>query len=249
MLRAIIVDDEPKSCDTLSTMIAEFVDGVTVVAVENGVQSAIKSINQHKPDIVFLDIEMNSETGFDLLTQMPSIDFEVVFTTAFEQYALKAIKFAALDYLLKPIDIGELEESVEKVKEKRKSKDLNQGLEALMANLKSTSSSQHQIALPSSDGLLFVHVTDIIYCQADGPYTYFYLKDGSKVTVSKNLKEYEELLEDHYFFRVHKSYLINLKEMKRYVKGDGGYVIMSNDKEVDVSKRKKESFMSALATI
>lgn len=249
MLRAIIVDDEPKSCDTLSTMIAEFVDGVTVVSIENGVQPALKAIHEHKPDIVFLDIEMNSETGFDLLTQLPKIEFEVVFTTAFEQYALKAIKFAALDYLLKPIDISELEDAVAKVKEKRKNKDLNQGLEALMANLKSTSSSQHQIALPSSDGLLFVHVTDIIYCQADGPYTYFYLKAGNKVTVSKNLKEYEELLEDHFFFRVHKSYLINLKEMRRYVKGDGGYVIMSNDKEVDVSKRKKESFMSALATI
>lgn len=249
MLRAIIVDDEPKSCDTLSAMVAEFLDDVEVVSIHHNVPDGIKAINALKPDIVFLDIEMNSETGFDLLQQMPKIDFEVIFTTAFEQYALKAIKFAALDYLLKPIDISELEEAVEKAKQKRKGKELNQGLEALMSNLKSTSSSQHQIALPTSDGLLFVHVSEIIYCQADGPYTYFFMKDGSKITVSKNLKEYEELLEDHYFFRVHKSYLINLKEMKRYVKGDGGYVVMSNDREVDVSKRKKESFMSALATI
>jgi two-component system LytT family response regulator len=249
MLKAVIVDDEPKSCEALNQILNDFITDVQVVGIVHNVKDAIEAIENYKPDVVFLDIEMHTETGFDLLGQIDKIDFEVVFTTAFQQYALKAIKFCAIDYLLKPIDVNELESAVEKVKKKRSEGNMSKNFEMFLQNLRNTNSGTHQIALSTNEGLIFVHVNEIIYCEADGPYTYFFLKKGDKITVSKNLKEYEDLLSDHNFFRVHKSYLINLGEMKKYIKGDGGYVIMTNNKEVAVSKRKKDAFLAKLSMV
>lgn len=195
--------------------------------------------------MVFLDIQMQRETGFDLLTRLSSINFEVIFTTAYSEYAIKAFKFSAIDYLLKPIDIGELKASLDKV-EKKLMGSISERLHELIQNLKPPSKHGYKLALPTSDGLIFVKINDIIYCEASSNYTQIYSNDGRKHIVSRTLKEYEDLLTDHNFFRIHNSHLINLDCIKKYVRGEGGYVIMNNDISLDVSKRKKEAFLSRL---
>ena len=195
--------------------------------------------------MVFLDIQMQSETGFDLLAKVKPINFEVIFTTAHSNYAIKAFKFSAIDYLLKPIDIEDLKKAVEKV-ERKVNFNISARLEQLVQNLKPSSGQNHKLALPTLDGLIFVKIEDIIYCEASSNYTQIFTFDGKKHVVSRTLKEYEELLADHDFFRIHNSFLINLNSIKKYVRGEGGYVIMSNDVSLDVSKRKKEAFLSKL---
>jgi len=249
MLKAIIVEDEPKSRKLLEELVAGSGKNIMVVATADSVTSGYNAIIQHKPDLVFLDIEMHSETGFDLLEKFREIDFEIIFTTAYEHYALKAIKFCAIDYLLKPIDIEDLKAAIEKVEKRRTKDNINKNIEVLLNNMKSKSNEDHQIALPTQDGLIFVHVCDIIYCESDGPYTTFHFKRPEKIVTSKNLKEYEDLLEEHKFFRIHKSYLINLKEIKKYFRGEGGQVLMTNGATIEVSKRKKEAFLNSLSLI
>lgn len=248
MLKAIIIDDEAKSRDVLESLVSKFVDGVSVVATADSVTTGINAINKHEPDIVFLDIEMPRRDGFELLSAFDPVTFEVVFITAHEQYAHKAFRTSAIDYLLKPVDINLLKESLERVKEKRSKEKVNKNIQVFLNNLKAKQENQ-QIALATSDGLIFVKIDSIIYLRGDGAYTYFFLKTGKRITVSKNLKEYEELLKDYDFYRVHKSYLIHMHEMQKYVRGDGGYVVMSNGDSVDVSKRRKEGFLAALSKL
>lgn len=248
MLKAIIIDDEAKSRDVLESLISKFVEGVSVVATADSVATGINAINKHEPDLVFLDIEMPRRDGFELLSSFDPITFEVVFITAHEQYAHKAFRTSAVDYLLKPVDINLLQEAVERVKEKRSKEKVNRNIQVFLNNLKSKQENQ-QIALATSDGLIFVKIDNIVYLRGDGAYTYFFLKSGERITVSKNLKEYEDLLQDYDFYRVHKSFLIHMREMTKYVRGDGGYVVMSNGASVDVSKRRKDGFLSALSKI
>jgi two-component system LytT family response regulator len=247
MIKTIIIDDEQNSREALENLVKSYCPDLHVVSSAASVSEGIKVIKSEKPDLVFLDIEMPDKNGFDLLSQLDSIDFEVIITTGYEQYAVQAFKTVALDYLLKPIDVNELELAVSKVLEKRKKRKVNKNFDVFIQNWKS--GGNEQIALASSEGFVFVKVKDIIYCKGDGAYTYFYIKDMPRVTVSKNLKEFEELLKDQSFFRVHKSYLINLNEMKKYIRGDGGYVVMTNGDNVDISKRKKESFLSNLSKV
>jgi two-component system LytT family response regulator len=249
MLKAVIIEDEEMGRQYLENLINDVGGQISLVGAADSVSSGLDLIKHQKPDVVFLDIQMHSETGFDLLERLPSIDFEIIFTTAYEHYALKAIKFCAIDYLLKPIDSQDLRMAIEKV-EKRRSKDnLSKNFEVLLQNIKNTNTEHHQIALATNDGLVFVRVNNILYCESDGPYTNFFIKNADKIMTSKNLKEYEDLLTDHNFFRIHKSYLVNMAEIKRYIRGDGGQVIMTNGKALDVSKRKKEAFLSLLSKI
>ena len=245
MLSSIIVDDESKSRESLKILIEDFCEGVAVKALCQNVTEAIQAIDQFKPDVVFLDIQLQRETGFDLLNQLKDFTFEVIFTTAFSEYAIKAFKFSAIDYLLKPIDIEELKLALTKV-EKRKGAIVTNHLQHLLQNLRAGTSNNYKLALPTSDGLVFVKVSDILYCQASSNYTEITLSDNKKYTVSRTLKEYEDMLTEQNFFRIHHSCLINLNEIKKYVRGEGGYVIMNNDKSLDVSKRKKESFLSRI---
>ncbi|HEY9006201.1 LytR/AlgR family response regulator transcription factor [Ohtaekwangia sp.] len=245
MINAIIVDDELKSRESLKILLEEFCDDVSVKALCQDVAEAIQAIQEHKPDVVFLDIQLQRETGFDLLTKLRDFDFEVIFTTAYSEYAIKAFKFSAIDYLLKPIDIEELKRALAKV-EKRMGDSISVRLQQLMQNLKTTSSENYKLALPTSDGLVFVKTQDILYCEASSNYTEITVVDGKKYVVSRTLKEYEDMLSDHNFYRIHNSYLINLNAVKKYVRGEGGYVIMSNDKSLDVSKRKKEGFLTRI---
>ena len=245
MIKCIIVDDENKSQESLKILLEDFCEGVEVKALCQNVAEAISALATHNPDLVFLDIHLQRETGFDLLTQAKKIDFEVVFTTAYSEYAIKAFKFSAIDYLLKPIDIEELRKSLDKVR-KRLTNDISGRLEQLIQNLKPNPTQNYKLALPTSDGLIFAKVSDILYCEASSNYTEIFTTDGKKHTVSRTLKEYEDLLSDHEFFRIHNSYLININAIKKYVRGEGGYVIMSNDASLDVSKRKKDSFLIKL---
>lgn len=245
MINAIIVDDELKSRESLKILLEEFCDNVTVKALCQDVAEAVQAIQQYKPDVVFLDIQLQRETGFDLLTKLGDFNFEVIFTTAYAEYAIKAFKFAAIDYLLKPIDIEELKRALSKV-EKRMNDSISLRLQQLMQNLKNTSSENYKLALPTTDGLVFVKMQDILYCEASSNYTEITVTDGKKYIVSRTLKEYEDMLGEHNFYRIHNSYLINLNAIKKYVRGEGGYVIMANDKSLDVSKRKKEGFLARI---
>lgn len=244
-LTCIIVDDELKSRESLQILLQDFCDHVEVLAVCQGVTEAVEVIKKYNPELVFLDIQMQRETGFDLLTKFSTINFEVVFTTAYSEYAIKAFKFSAIDYLLKPIDVSELQQALEKVRKKLKN-DISGRLEQLIHNLKPAGNQKYRLALPTGDGLIFVTVEEILYCEADSNYTTIHLLNGKSHLVSRTLKEYEELLSGHDFFRIHNSTLINLNFIKNYVRGEGGYVVMSNDKALDVSKRKKEAFLSRI---
>jgi two-component system LytT family response regulator len=242
MLKAIIVDDEPKARENLQILLQDFVKGVEVVALCQDITEAMEAVNTKSPDIVFLDIQLQRETGFDLLTRLKDINFEVIFTTAYTEYAIKAFKFSAIDYLLKPIDIEDLKKAVGKV-EKRVNNNMNSRLKELVQNLKFGSAENYKLALPTLEGLVFIKINDIIYCEASSNYTQIYTSEG-KYLVSKTLKEYDELLSDHNFFRIHNSYLININSIKKYVKGDGGYVVLNDNTSLDVSKRKKEAFLT-----
>jgi two-component system LytT family response regulator len=245
MVRSIVVDDELKSRESLKILLEDFCQNTEVLALCQNVEEGIAAIDEHKPDVVFLDIQMQRETGFDLLARIKSINFEVIFTTAHSEYAIKAFKFSAIDYLLKPIDIEELKSALDKV-EKKLHSNISERLEHLMQNLKPAPAQNYKLALPTTDGLIFVRIDEIIYCEASSNYTQIFTHDGKKHVVSRTLKEYEDLLGDHSFFRIHNSFLINLNSIKKYVRGEGGYVIMTNDKSLDVSKRKKEGFLSRM---
>jgi two-component system LytT family response regulator len=243
MIRTVIIEDEEHSRMMLLKLLHEHCRQIQVVADADSVKTGFAAIAEQKPQLVFLDVELQSETAFEILERLPEINFELIFTTAFDHYALKAIKFCAIDYLLKPIDLNELLIAVAKAEKRLNHEYLNKNLEALLNNLKSGSQNNHKIALPTLEGLLFVRVSDIIYCESDGPYTRFFLKQPDKIITSRHLKEYEDLLSEYSFFRIHKSYLVNLQEIQKYVRGDGGQLIMSNGAALAVSKQRKERFL------
>jgi two-component system LytT family response regulator len=246
-LKAVIVEDELRSRDFLKSLLQECCHEVIVTATAASVDEAISTINNHQPDLVFLDIELHTGTGFDVLQGINHRNLHIIFTTAYDHYAIKAIKFSAIDYLLKPIDVEELQASVKKVIEKAENKNNHQALQVLLQNLRKPAESDFSITLATSDGLEFVPLQQIIRLEASGPYTYFFMKEGKKIMVSKNLKEYEMLLNDHYFFRVHNSHIINIREVKRLIKTDGGYAVMNDDSMISISPKKKDEFMQQMA--
>lgn len=245
-LKAIIVEDEKNSRETLKNLLEEFCVDVEVVETAASVDEAVTKIASLHPDVVFLDIELQTGTGFDVLSQLRDINFEVIFTTAFEQYAIKAVKFSSLDYLLKPIDLEELQKSIEKAKKKKNQDVYKKQLETLMLNLKQQHPKLNKICLSTADGFEFINTADILYCKAEGSYTTFILNNNSKLLVSKHLKEYESLLLEQQFMRVHNSFLINLNEVKKFVKSDGGYIIMNNNDTVSISRSKKDDFLELM---
>lgn len=244
MIKAVIVDDELKAQKNLFNLIREYTPQVEVMAMEGSVEDGKSAILKFKPEIVFLDVEMENETGFDLLESMEEIDFDVVFVTAHDEYAIRAFKISALDYLLKPINIEELVEAVKKVEQKKGGGINQERIDLILENLSKKNSRIEKIVLPTLESLIFVQVEDIIRCESLDNYTNFHLKSGKVILVSKNIKYYEDILEDHNFFRVHRSHLINLNYIKEYYKGEGGYVIMSDSSDVPVSRRKKTQFLN-----
>ena len=245
-LRTIIVDDELDAVNFIQTIIKEYCPMLEIVGKANTALDGIKTINEVKPDLVFLDVEMPHGSGFDLLSQFPEKTFDVIFITAFNHYAIKAIKFSAVDYILKPINISEFIQAVEKVIEKRNSSvNQNSNYIALLENLKT--SLPFKLAIPTSDGMEYLKTKDIIRIEADRSYSWFYLVNKRKILVSKNLKEYQELLNDRNFFRPHNSHLINLEHVKRYIRSEGGAIEMSDGSQVPISRTRKDLFLTHMS--
>ena len=209
-LSVIIVEDEFHSRETLKSFLKEYCPDVDVKDTAATVDEAIEKITHFRPDLVFMDIELQTGTGFDVLQKVRHLEFHLIFTTAFEHYAIKAIKFSSIDYLLKPIDLEELIVSVQKAKKLIESESRQNLLENLLSNMQSSSSENRKICLSTSEGVEFIPTKDILFCEANGSYTDFHLSDRRKLVVSKNLKEYENMLNDSNFMRVHNSFLINL---------------------------------------
>lgn len=243
-LITVVIDDEQDAVDFISSIISEYCPSLEVKGKANNVKSGIEVIKDIKPDIVFLDVEMPNGTGFDLLTNFPEKTFDVIFITAFNHYAIKAIKFSAVDYILKPININEFIESVDKVINKRKNNPLEgrENIEALLENIRS--SHPTRLVIPTSDGKEYLNPQDIIRIEADRSYSWFYLTGKRKILVSKHLKEFQDLLSDRNFFRPHNSHLINLDFVKKYVRLDGGYIEMADGSQVPVARNRKDLFMA-----
>lgn len=247
MINTLIVDDELKARETLSDLIINYCPDIRIVSHADSVKNALPIIIKHKPDLVFLDIEMPFENGFKLFERFPEHNFNVIFVTAYDQYAIKAIKFSAMDYLLKPVDPDELIAATERVRNQKFIVEQNRKkVDLLLKNL-DAKKAMKQIILPSCNEYFFVNLDTIIRCSADSNYTTFYLSNGKSYLVSKNLGEYEKLLEDKNFFRIHNSHLINLNHIRRYIKGEGGSVVMSDEAVLEVSRRKKNEFLELLA--
>ena len=244
MIRAIIIDDEERSRRILQSIVEEYCTDVEIIDSCSNVPDGVISINKNNPDLVFLDVEMPEYNGFDLLTFFKKIEFDVIFVTAYNQFAIKAFEVSAIDYLLKPVEITLLQNAIQKVVEKKKLHNLENRLDILKDAI--SNDTINKIALPMGEGLLFVEVANIILLEADGAYTYVSLKDGSRVLVSKKLKFFEDLLEFRpQFYRPHRSYIINLNFVKKYLKGEGT-IVMDNEFIVSISRDKKTEFEQLL---
>jgi len=244
MLTAVIIDDEPRGRHALREKLKDYCPGVGVAGEASGGEEGLRMIQELNPEIVFLDIEMPRMNGFEMLQRLPYKNFHLIFTTAYDQYAIRAIKFAAFDYLLKPVDIEELKQAMERVK-KEKNTNTSGRLEVLEHNLL-RKDTLGKIAISTLEGVLFLNLSDIVHIEAQSNYSIFHFNGRPKLTASKTLKEIEELLPAANFFRTHHSYIINLQYIKRYIKGDGGQVEMQNGHFVDVARRKKESFLKVI---
>jgi len=245
MIKAIIVDDEPYCCETLEIMIGKFCPELTVAAVLHSGAEAIEALAKFSPQLVFLDIEMPYMNGFEFLEKVHFINFGLIFTTSYDQYAIKAIRFSALDYLLKPIDREELIQAVAKVSKLLQNPTELQ-LELLLQKFNERKIQIKKIALPTMEGLQMVEIDSIISCSSDSNYTNFFLRNNKKLTASRTMKDVEELLSDYSFLRVHHSFLVNLNEIHKYIKGEGGYLVMSDGTHIDVSRSRKEMLLQKL---
>jgi two-component system LytT family response regulator len=245
MINAVIIDDEIKKANYLKEIIEKSIDTIILKGIATNAEDGIKLILKEQPNLVFLDIELQTSTGFDLLNQIKDINFSVIFTTAHEHYALKAIKFAALDFLLKPIDEDELKIAVNKAVKQQHETSVNKNIEVLINNL-NKKNDQKKIAISTNTGIIVLEIKDIIYCEADGPYTTIYSATGELVS-STHLKEFENLLTEFGFFRLHKSYLVNLSEIKKYKKSEDAFVMVSNGDQVSVSDKKKDELIHKLS--
>lgn len=249
MIKAIIIEDEKKSRETLNGLLARFCKNVEVIAEADGFNAGLEAIRNNKPDVIFLDIQMPDGSGFRLLEHIEKINFEIIFTTAFDHYAIKAIKYSALDYLLKPIDPEELANAVKKVELKKSGNQINKNIRVLLDNIRSTDAGSQKIVLSTSDKIHIIEINKIVRCESDNYYTLFLLNDGKKILVSKTLKENEELLSEHNFIRPHKSHLVNIRYIKSFNREDGGYIMMEDGSRVPVSRRKREKILEIIANI
>lgn len=243
MLKAIIIDDERHCLETLSLLLNESCPEVEIIDQCNSARKGLESIAKFKPDLVFLDIEMPVMNGFELLEQISAISFAIIFTTSYDQYAIKAIRFSALDYLLKPIDPKELISAVKKVQEGRHLPFAEQ-FQMLLKQVNGKETVFNKIAIPTAEGFELIPAANVIFCEASDNYTHFFLKDKTKIISCRTLKEIEEQLHDFTFFvRVHNSYIVNLNEVTKYVRGEGGYLTLSNGSTVNVSRSRKEALL------
>ena len=245
-LKTIVIDDEIDAVNFIRSIVNEYCPKLEVVDVANSADEGAKKIIEKNPDLIFLDVEMPHGSGFELLGQFPQKTFDVIFITAFNHYAIKAIKFSAVDYILKPINISEFISAVDKVIEKRSNiQNGNESFQILLENVRSTLPGK--LAIPTSDGMEYLNTKDIIRIEADRSYSWFFLVNHKKILVSRNLKEYQELLTDRNFFRSHNSHLINLEHVKKFIRHEGGAVELDDGSQVPISRGKRDLFLMQMA--
>jgi two-component system, LytTR family, response regulator len=249
MLTAVLIDDEKNALEVLELQLARFCQDVTVLEKCNSGEQGIAAIRKHQPDLVFVDIEMPHVNGFDVLKATAGLQYEVIFTTAYDQFAIKAIKFSALDYLLKPVDITELQAAVKKAEEKKGTGSVGDKLNVLLQQLQQPVRKQERIALPIGDAMQFFHADEILRCESESNYTHIFLTNGKKITTAKTLKDVEESLDFHPFYRIHQSHLVNMNHISKVSKADGGYVVMDDGTQVAISRNKKEAFFESFRRV
>ena len=246
LIRTILIDDEIDSNRILQTLLENFCPQVKVVGTADGVETGATIIRECRPDLVFMDIEMNQGNAFDLLNRLGLIQFHIIFVTAFDNHAVRAFKYNAIDYLLKPVNVRELRAALEKLAGKYLEDNMLERVKCLLESVRSADASERRMAIPTPTGLSFVMVREIVRLEAQGSYTIIHLQDGAKVTATIGIKEYEDLLPDSIFFRIHNSHIINLNKIKSYQKGRGGFVTMDDDSFIEVAIRRREGFMQRL---
>jgi two-component system LytT family response regulator len=246
MIQAVIIEDEKKSRELLENLVKKHCTDIQLIGSADSVETGVELIRKMKPRLVFLDIEMPDGSGFDLLKALSDLSFEVIFTTASDKYAINAIKYSALDYLLKPIDSEELKAAVQRIIEKDKDLSPVENLKFLLQNFRKGDEQYSRITLPTGNAYEIVNIKEIIRCEADGNYTVFFLSDKRKMVVTMGLKHYEDLLPPNDFFRIHNHHLVNVNHVSRVLKEDGGYAIMSDGSKIEISRRKKDSFLERI---
>jgi two-component system, LytTR family, response regulator len=250
MITTVLIDDEKNALEVLEMQLGEFCKDVKIMACCNGGEKGIAAIKKYNPDLVFLDIEMPHKNGFDVLQETREQDYKVIFTTAYDQFAIKAFKFSAIDYLLKPIDILELQAAVDKARTRNNGGDMDSKINKLFEQLRQQPPPPaRKIALPAGDAMQLVEPAEIVRCESDSNYTHIFLRTGKKITVAKTLKEIEETLDGLDFYRIHQSHLVNLQHINKVVKGEGGYVIMNDGSNIAISRNKKEAFLERFRRI
>ncbi|HRO46692.1 LytTR family DNA-binding domain-containing protein [Agriterribacter sp.] len=243
MIKCVLVDDETNALEMMEWLLKTYCPQAHIVAMCNTAEKGIEAISRHKPDVVFLDIEMPRMNGFDMLEQVKNVTFEIVFCTAYDQFAIKAFKYAALNYLLKPVDPDDLKATMQRVEEKRAVPSKEQFALLLQHINRPPKSTPSRIALTTGEGLIFVPTAEIIYCKAESNYTNVVLTGGRKIMVSRVLKELDETLSGPDFYRVHSSFLIGINHVKKFVRGEGGYIVMDNDDNITLSRSRRQEFM------
>jgi len=241
MMKAVVIDDEKDSREILANYLKKYCPDVTVCGFGESVATGLETIQKHQPDVVFLDIEMPYGNGFDLLEKSADFTFETVFVTAFDNYAIQALNQSAAYYLLKPIDIDELLKAVEKIRGEREKENYTQHARVLLNNI--SAGTQQKVMLPTMEGFEVVSIDSILYCEAVDNFTRFYFEAAPSLLICRTLKYFEDILKDHRFFRIHRSYLINPQYAIRYSKGKGGSVTMKNNQELEISANKKKEFL------
>jgi two-component system LytT family response regulator len=245
MIKAIIIDDEINNQELVANLLKAYVQNVQIVAVSNSVETAFQAINEHKPDLIFLDIQMPDGTGFDLLKKFDKINFKIIFITAFQEYAIEAFKYSAIDYLMKPLSPASLIDACKKIEDITQDDDLNLRIKALLNNINESSKSKKKIVLKTMERIYSVDVSDVVRFESDGGYTKVYLADGKRIMVSRTLKDFDDLLNEVGFLRVHNSHLINMEHLFCFEKTEG-HIVMKDDSIVPVSNRKKEHLLELL---
>lgn len=253
MVTAILIDDDKHLRKGMKSLLERYTSEIRIIGEAESVKTGIEALEKHRPQVVFLDIHLADGTGFDILEQLANtngkINAHVVFITAHEQYALKAFKFSALDFLLKPVDPEELQKTIVKIKEALEKNTSFEHIDLLLENIRRKVDNFKRIALSTSDGIHLFEISDIIRCESNDNYTQFFIKNHKPLLISKTLKEYEELLADHGFERIHQSHLINLAYLKSYIKTDGGYVIMADNTNLPIAQRKKERLQELIKAL
>jgi two-component system LytT family response regulator len=246
MIRTVLVDDEIDSIRVLQKLLEAACPQVRIIGTANGVETALDLIQVERPDLVLLDIEMVQGNAFDLLNQLMPLDFQVIFVTAFDNYAIRAFKYSAVDYLLKPVDIDDLREAISRVREKPDEKDLAKQMKVLLENVGMLQMTQQKMAIPTITGLNFIPVQEVVRFEAKGNYTTIFLANGEQILATRTVKDYEEILPENIFCRIHNSHIINLSRIQKYQKGRGGNVIMEDGSVIEVASRRREEFLRKL---